>query len=159
MKNKIEWCNLTFNPVWGCNNRSECKKYCYARIFAKRFYRKTAKAEFNDYIMALFNIFELDDRGDFIKIDTEGHDFEIIKGGWDLFKNGQVNIIQFEYGGCNIDARVYLKDFFDFFSNMNYCFYKIYPDHVKPIYRYDQRLDNFQYQNWLIIKDDYDFIQ
>jgi len=35
MKNKIGWCNLTFNPVWGCRNRG-CP-YCYARTFAKRF--------------------------------------------------------------------------------------------------------------------------
>jgi len=34
MKNKIGWCNLTFNPVWGCLNHCE---YCYARKIAKRF--------------------------------------------------------------------------------------------------------------------------
>ena len=95
---------------------------------------------------------------DFLKIDTEGHDLEIIKGGKNLFKNGQVTIIQFEYGGCNIDARVFLKDFFAFFSDMKYSFYKIYPDCIKKVNRYDQRLENFQYQNWLIIKNNYDFL-
>ena len=34
MKNKIGWCNLTFNPTWGCRNKCP---YCYARTFAKRF--------------------------------------------------------------------------------------------------------------------------
>jgi len=34
LKNKIGWCNTTWNPVWGCNN---CCPYCYARIIAKRF--------------------------------------------------------------------------------------------------------------------------
>ena len=34
MKNKIGWCNLTFNPAWGCLNNCE---YCYARKMAKRF--------------------------------------------------------------------------------------------------------------------------
>ena len=34
MKNKIGWCNMTWNPVWGCLNYCE---YCYARAFAKRF--------------------------------------------------------------------------------------------------------------------------
>ena len=33
MKNKIGWCNLTFNPTWGCRNKCP---YCYARTFAKR---------------------------------------------------------------------------------------------------------------------------
>jgi protein gp37 len=34
MKNKIGWCSLTWNPVWGCLNHCE---YCYARKIAKRF--------------------------------------------------------------------------------------------------------------------------
>ena len=50
MKNKIGWCDMTWNPVWGCNNRGECKKYCYARAFAKRFGRSKAKSEYKDYI-------------------------------------------------------------------------------------------------------------
>ncbi len=37
MKNKIGWCNLTFNPVWGCRN--DCP-YCYARAMAKRFWKQ-----------------------------------------------------------------------------------------------------------------------
>ena len=46
MKNKIGWCNLTFNPVWGCLNHCE---YCYARKMAKRFYKKIYSLEFNYY--------------------------------------------------------------------------------------------------------------
>ena len=42
MKNKIGWCNLTFNPVWGCKN--DCK-YCYAKGMAKRFADKIAIKE------------------------------------------------------------------------------------------------------------------
>lgn len=42
MKNKIGWCNMTWNPVWGCLNHCE---YCYARIFANRFYKGTAEKE------------------------------------------------------------------------------------------------------------------
>ena len=34
MKNKIGWCDITWNPVWGCRNHCE---YCYARKMAKRF--------------------------------------------------------------------------------------------------------------------------
>ena len=47
MKNKIGWCNMTWNPVWGCNNKCP---YCYARIIAKRFKRKMAKLEYKNYI-------------------------------------------------------------------------------------------------------------
>jgi hypothetical protein len=62
-------------------------------------------------------------------------------------------MVQFEYGGCNIDSKVFLKDIFEFFEEMNYSFYKIFPDRLKPFERYDQRLDNFKYQNWLMINE------
>jgi len=46
MKNKIGWCNTTWNPVWGCRNHCE---YCYARKIAKRFWKKTLEKEFYYY--------------------------------------------------------------------------------------------------------------
>lgn len=94
---------------------------------------------------------------DYMKIDAEGHEFEILKGGEDLFNNGQVNIIQFEYGGCFIDAHVFLKDIFDLFQDMDYLFYKIYPNYIKLVKKYYQMFENFQYQNWLIIKKGYKY--
>lgn len=36
---KIEWCDITWNPVWGC--LTGCK-YCYARGIARRFAEKVA---------------------------------------------------------------------------------------------------------------------
>ena len=42
MKNKIGWCNLTWNPVWGCLNYCP---YCYARKMAKRFAIPMSKRE------------------------------------------------------------------------------------------------------------------
>jgi len=44
MKNKIGWCNTTWNPVWGCLNNCE---YCYARKIAKRFWKKIWMIEAN----------------------------------------------------------------------------------------------------------------
>ena len=43
MTNKIGWCSMTFNPVWGCRNHCE---YCYARGIAKRFYNVIADKEY-----------------------------------------------------------------------------------------------------------------
>ena len=46
MKNKIGWCNLTFNPVWGCLNNCE---YCYARKIANFRYKRMIEIEINHY--------------------------------------------------------------------------------------------------------------
>jgi len=88
---------------------------------------------------------------DFLKVDVEGHELEVFKGGTSLFREGRVRVIQFEYGGCNIDSKVLLKDIFEFFKGMEYRFYKILPDTLRPVERYDQRLENFKHQNWLIV--------
>ena len=92
-----------------------------------------------------------------MKIDVEGHEFEVLKGGNTLFYKNNVNIIQFEYGGTFIDAHVFLGEIFDFFKELNYEFYKIYPDCIKLVKKYYQKYDNFQYQNWLIINKNYKF--
>ena len=49
---------------------------------------------------------------DFMKVDVEGHELEVFTGGVSLFQEGRVRVIQFEYGGCNIDSKVFLKDIF-----------------------------------------------
>jgi protein gp37 len=40
VKNKIGWCDTTWNPVFGCNNGC---KYCYARKFSFRFAKEFGK--------------------------------------------------------------------------------------------------------------------
>jgi len=86
-----------------------------------------------------------------MKVDVEGHELEVFKGAQGMLEKGAVKRIQFEYGGCNIDARMLLKDFFAFCAPYRYAFYKIYPHDLRHIPRYDQRLENFQYQNWVAL--------
>ena len=89
---------------------------------------------------------------DFVKIDTEGHELEVLKGMKSLLKENRIKMIQFEYGGCNLDARVFLKDIFDFFKDLDYKIYKIFPNEVKLIESYGQYLDNFQYANYVAVQ-------
>lgn len=91
---------------------------------------------------------------DYLKIDVEGHELEVLKGSKQLLEQGEVQIIQFEYGGANMDARVLLKDIFEFLQDFGYTFYKILPKELRRVDSYDQRLENFQYQNWIAAKND-----
>ncbi|HYM59857.1 MAG TPA: FkbM family methyltransferase [Thermoanaerobaculia bacterium] len=86
---------------------------------------------------------------DFMKVDVEGHEMEVFKGASSLLRQGRIGMIQFEYGGCNIDSRTLLKDFFEFFQGLDYDLYKVFPSALRPVPRYDQRLENFQHQNWV----------
>lgn len=86
---------------------------------------------------------------DFLKVDVEGHELEVFKGASRLLTNHAIRYVQFEYGGCNIDSRTLLKDFFEFFLERAYDLYKILPGQRQLVRRYDQRLENFHYQNWV----------
>jgi FkbM family methyltransferase len=91
---------------------------------------------------------------DLLKVDVEGHELEVFRGGREAIKRGRIKRIQFEYGGCNIDSRSLLKDIFDFFEPYSYVFHKLYPNRLKQVIRYNQRLETFQYQNWVLLRKD-----
>jgi FkbM family methyltransferase len=91
------------------------------------------------------------ERVDFCKVDVEGHELEVFKGMSASLSNRTVQMVQFEYGGCNIDSRVFLKDIFSYFESYGYELHKIRPRAPRRVARYDQRLENFQYQNWVAV--------
>jgi FkbM family methyltransferase len=94
---------------------------------------------------------------DYLKLDVEGHELEVLKGSTKMLAENSIHIIQFEYGGANIDAGVLLMDLFHFLSGFGYSFFKIHPKSIRRVEKYDQRLENFQYQNWLAINDRQDY--
>lgn len=91
---------------------------------------------------------------DYLKLDVEGHELEVLKGAENGLRAGRIGIIQFEYGGCNIDSRVLLKDIFDFVQSLPYVVHKILPERIQQISGYSQALETFQYSNWLLIHKD-----
>jgi FkbM family methyltransferase len=91
---------------------------------------------------------------DFCKVDVEGFEMDVFNGMTGLLDAKRIRVIQFEYGGCNIDSRTLLRDLFQFFLPRGYVLHKLYPRSLQMVPRYDQRLENFQYQNWVAIIGD-----
>lgn len=92
-----------------------------------------------------------------LKIDTEGNELNVLKGARSLVLARRVDVIQFEYGGTYINARILLKDVFDFFRDTDYALFRIFPNHVKRVPEYSQELEDFQYSNYLAIKRSHDY--
>lgn len=91
---------------------------------------------------------------DLIKIDTEGHEMAVLRGFESMLSNGKVDYIQFEYGGCWIDARMFLMDAFDYLLPKGYKIGKIHPKRVELLQAYDQRQETFAYANYLAIRSE-----
>lgn len=85
---------------------------------------------------------------DILKIDTEGHDLQVIKGFGDMIKN--VKIIQFEYGVFNIASKDLLCDFFEYLEGMDFRILKIFPNYLMPL-KYHFDLENFHGGNFLAV--------
>ena len=88
---------------------------------------------------------------DFLKIDTEGSEMEVLIGASGLLADRRIRFIQLEYHATWIYSRHYLRDLF---SLANICNYKVYklikPNTYLAVDTYAQQLDCFKYSNWLL---------
>lgn len=87
----------------------------------------------------------------FLKLDLEGHEFEALKGAKDLLDRRAIRAISFEFGGCNIDSRVFIKDFWSFLvSHYGFTLYRLLPKRrLRRLCKYDEYLEQFSWQNIL----------
>jgi len=84
---------------------------------------------------------------DYIKIDIEGHELDALRGMGERVSD--VKIIQFEFGGCNIDTRTYFQDFWYFFKSKNFRIYRITPAGCKLIPAYKESDEFFLTTNYI----------
>jgi FkbM family methyltransferase len=88
---------------------------------------------------------------DLIKLDIEGHELKALKGLGKAIES--VRVIQFEFGGCNIDSRTYFQDFWYFFQESGFKIFRITPIGVQWIKRYKERDEYFATTNYIAVKD------
>jgi hypothetical protein len=87
----------------------------------------------------------------FLKIDVEGFDLDVLKGAKSMIDNGQIDLIQFEFGGTQIIPRIFIKDFWEIL-NTNYSIHRILKNGLLEIKEYSDSLEIFAYANYLAIK-------
>lgn len=92
------------------------------------------------------------DKIDFLKIDAEGAEWIILQGAAELIKQSKITAIQFEYGGCYIDANTRLEDIFNFLSQQEYLIFRIIPNGLIQITEWSPHLENFIISNYVAIK-------
>ncbi len=85
----------------------------------------------------------------FIKIDTEGHEFDVLIGAQKLLNQGKIHIIQFEFNEMNIVSRHFLRDFYSILQE--YRIYRLYLNSLLPLGTYSSWQEIFLYQNLVAI--------
>jgi FkbM family methyltransferase len=87
----------------------------------------------------------------FLKLDIEGHELKALKGAARMINEKKVEVIQFEFGGCNIDSRTYFQDFFYLLKD-NFRIYRILKDGLLEILKYQENQEIFITTNYLAVK-------
>ncbi len=90
---------------------------------------------------------------DFIKIDTEGHELDGLKGGIKTLATNKIRAIQFEFNEMNVVSRVYLKDFYGLLSPA-YKFFRLDTNRLIPLRWYNPANEIFNFQNIIAVRAD-----
>ena len=90
---------------------------------------------------------------DFLKIDVEGAEYDVLLGLENALKKGVIKVIQFEYGYINISSRKLLVDFYTLLESHNYVLGKIYPKRV-DFRKYLTKHEDFIGPNFIAVHKD-----
>jgi hypothetical protein len=83
-------------------------------------------------------------------MDVEGHELEILLGAPEVLKN--IKIIQFEFGGSNIDTRTFFQDFWYYFQSTGFEIYRLTPSRPMLIKNYNERDEVFRATNFIAVR-------
>lgn len=87
-----------------------------------------------------------------LKLDVEGHELAALQGLGELLSNKFIDVVQFEYGGANLDARVTLGDIYNLFESCEFKVCKVMPRWIENR-SYSPIMENYFYSNWVAVSN------
>lgn len=87
----------------------------------------------------------------FLKLDIEGHELKALNGAKQMISSKKIDVIQFEFGGCNIDSRTYFQDFYYLLKD-NYRIFRVLKNGLFEIPTYKETYEIFITINYLAVK-------
>ncbi|MCL4352874.1 MAG: FkbM family methyltransferase [Patescibacteria group bacterium] len=86
---------------------------------------------------------------DFLKIDVEGNELNVLKGAKKMIKQNKIKTIQFEFNNFNVINRTFLYDFYKLLPNFD--LYRIRRGGLVYLDHYDSINEIFKFQNILAV--------
>jgi FkbM family methyltransferase len=84
-------------------------------------------------------------RIDFMKIDVEGAELQVLLGAKHALKAQTIRAFAFEFGSANIYSRVFFRDFWELITSNGYALWRIVPGgSLRPITTYREDLEHFR---------------
>ncbi|WP_299190703.1 FkbM family methyltransferase [uncultured Litoreibacter sp.] len=88
-----------------------------------------------------------------LKIDVEGAEYDVLRGANRLLKAGQVDYIQFEYGGTFEDAGFTLGNVWSYLRRSGYAVFKVGKRNFTEIERFTPAMEDYRYANLLAVHE------
>lgn len=88
----------------------------------------------------------------FLKIDTEGNEFPILRGSENTITNTQTSVILFEYSFGWKETKENIELCFQYLNNLGFDFYRVLPIGLEEIRFITTDMQNIQYCNYMAIK-------
>jgi len=85
-----------------------------------------------------------------LKLDIEGFELAALQGAQSLLKS--LKIIQFEFGGANIDTRTFFQDFWYLLSDLQFKIYRLGPRGITYIESYSETDETFITTNYIAVR-------
>jgi FkbM family methyltransferase len=86
-----------------------------------------------------------------LKMDVEGHELDVLQGATKTLEN--LGIIQFEFGGSNIDTRTYFQDFWYFFQEKGFEIHRLTPRGPILVEHYSENDEVFRPTNYIAVRN------
>ncbi len=87
---------------------------------------------------------------DFLKMDVQGYEYNILLGAKEMLTKNKIKYIQFEFDEPNIANRIFFKDFWDLLHDKYDIYHSLYNGLIK-IEKYHYNLENFHCMNYLAV--------
>jgi len=87
-----------------------------------------------------------------LKLDVEGHELAALRGAERMLAERRIDMIQFEFGGTNIDSRTFFQDFW--YLLQGFAIHRILRNGLAQIKTYRESEEMFIAQNFLAVRRD-----
>ena len=158
LKNLFAQKNIFINKIGLSNSNKESKLYSnysgskLASLTKRRLEHFKVKMDYTETIeLQRFDNYWKNKESilDYIKIDVEGHELDVLEGFGSLIQ--RVRLIQFEFGGCNIDTKTFFQDFWYYFMEKDFLIFRISPRGPLLIKKYSEKDEYFLSTNYIAL--------
>jgi FkbM family methyltransferase len=88
---------------------------------------------------------------DLLKIDTEGHEMDVLHGAAGMIESGSIHAVQFEFGETFLHTQYHFIDVWALLSS-RYAFYRILRRGLAEVHQYSPDLEIYKLANFLCVQ-------